>query len=1447
MAAEFDAGDIEARLTVDKDPFDTGLDEAQRKGDAFDGQKFEVTLDADDDPLVSKINTRRQALKAFGDQTYSPTFDADDEQLVEKLDANIARANELSDQVYSIKVKANDDQAKAALDNLKAEADRLVAESYAPHVSLDGVTEVNAQLDDLEAKLTTFNERRVAATVSVSGAGGAGKDLDTAAKSADNADHSLSLLVTAALLATPPLLAIGTVGAGALIGLAGAAANAAPGLAGVALAAKETLTGVVAAGGAQTAYATAVAESGVNSAAATTALGALTKSMAALSPLEQEAATQFSAFTGEYKTWARSFDPQILGDFESGLTLAGQGLSFLTPAVKSSATALGGLETAARTALGGIFWQQFSTFLGTQATPAITSFGRVIGGLGTTFAGLDEAFAPLISNVEADLDNLATHLEAFGTSAAGNQGIGGFVSYVQTNGPLVLATLENLGKTVLTLGEDFGRTGPSFLELLNPLATLITDLGQIDPILPTIVAAFIGWQKVVGPLTSGLNGLQGVVGKVASGFGTVKSAEQDAATVAKTAGAESTLAWGSILGPIGLVAFGITAVIGLFQSSDGAARAAAASAETWSNAFVQGLQQQGLSATTQQGRILQQIGALQAQSTALAKSNQGLAQQQTALVQAATPAERLEGANFGLAGATAASATQFDAHAKAIAKNNDVLQTNADKVRVLQEALANSVTQQNAQAQAMSAALAPTNNLTEDQNLLQVALSNVDTAAKNVGTALNTMIGINVNADTQAITFQQDLVTLAAGLHTTKNGVDIVTNSLNINTDAGRTNKTALDNLIQTTLTQISTAATQHKSIADVNSILGDNITQIEGVGKQYGWSKTQVDQYLTSMGLTPGTVNTILKQQGYDTGIDKAQTLSDTIAGMKDKTISVTIQTAEHDLGSYAGVILGATPGHASGGLIGGGTGRGFKTHGTALVGEDGSGYPEYVVPTNPVHRANALALTGSLMGDLGMMAAGGVINRPDYTGPAYTGRSYQSPGSKSQTTTINVNGSALGTLAASLPGVIAGIEQQIGSSALSALTQALATSSSGVAGAGSAAPSSTAAALGQSMAAARGWTGGLWVDLNNVAERESGWSMTAQNPSSGAYGIAQFINGPGEYADYGGNANTLGGQITAFLNYIEGRYGTPAGAWAHEINYGWYDQGGTVSPGLTVVNNQTGHDEFIVNPSTLAAGSSTSPSSAVAALLQVITDFPTSVLGLTTALDTLDQQLTQTSTGSLGVTTSVGTLTDALTTAASTVAATSVTVADPVRFSGDTGTVNTVGGTPTPVTDPTATVTAPTTLSTLTGVATAIQDLLGHDTGNGLSQTGLPAAFYQALQPALTLGGVGSLPSTLFQTGSAALSLNGADPGGQQQLARAMEAALAEIEAEIAQLPPTPTTPNISNPAAAAAVAAPQAVTISPVYNVNVVGGSTAAETAAAIQQALDAHTADLIASLP
>jgi hypothetical protein len=76
----------------------------------------------------------------------------------------------------------------------------------------------------------------------------------------------------------------------------------------------------------------------------------------------------------------------------------------------------------------------------------------------------------------------------------------------------------------------------------------------------------------------------------------------------------------------------------------------------------------------------------------------------------------------------------------------------------------------------------------------------------------------------------------------------------------------------------------------------------------------------------------------------------------------------------------------------------------------------------------------------------------------------------------------------------------------------------------------------------------------LDSLWERESKWNVRADNPSSSAYGIPQALPGSkmaSAGADWATNPVT---QIRWGLGYIEDRYGSPCGAWAHSQRNGWY-----------------------------------------------------------------------------------------------------------------------------------------------------------------------------------------------------------------------------------------------------------------------------------------------------
>lgn len=103
------------------------------------------------------------------------------------------------------------------------------------------------------------------------------------------------------------------------------------------------------------------------------------------------------------------------------------------------------------------------------------------------------------------------------------------------------------------------------------------------------------------------------------------------------------------------------------------------------------------------------------------------------------------------------------------------------------------------------------------------------------------------------------------------------------------------------------------------------------------------------------------------------------------------------------SGVLAGAV-GAESGGVVGN-VGAGWKGHSPTLVMEGSRSYDEYVIPTDPKHRANAMGLLGGLHQDLGIqgLAGGGVVGKVDQAIAA---------------TTANAVGTSWGGTATSAPG---------------------------------------------------------------------------------------------------------------------------------------------------------------------------------------------------------------------------------------------------------------------------------------------------------------------------------------------------------------------------------------------------------------------------------------------
>lgn len=94
----------------------------------------------------------------------------------------------------------------------------------------------------------------------------------------------------------------------------------------------------------------------------------------------------------------------------------------------------------------------------------------------------------------------------------------------------------------------------------------------------------------------------------------------------------------------------------------------------------------------------------------------------------------------------------------------------------------------------------------------------------------------------------------------------------------------------------------------------------------------------------------------------------------------------------------------------------------------------------------------------------------------------------------------------------------------------------------------------IGRTLLSEFGYSADQFSCLDSLWTRESGWNVSADNPSSSAYGIPQSLPGSkmaSAGADWATNPVT---QIRWGLGYIRDSYGSPCSAWGHSQAVGWY-----------------------------------------------------------------------------------------------------------------------------------------------------------------------------------------------------------------------------------------------------------------------------------------------------
>jgi hypothetical protein len=232
------------------------------------------------------------------------------------------------------------------------------------------------------------------------------------------------------------------------------------------------------------------------------AVDTLREKMEALSPVGQKFARFLFSLKDEFKSLKAAAEAGLLPGVQAGIEALLPVLPQITLFVSRVAVAMGNLFKAAGQALASPFWVNFFDLMGQVAAPLLEALGGIIGGLARGFASLLLAFAPFSVVFMRGLAGIAQAFADWAAKLSESNGFNAFIDYVKAEGPKVAKLLGDFVVAFIKLGIA-----------LVPLATLVLDglvalfdwMANADPgTLVTIAAA-------LGAITLAVAGLGGPI------------------------------------------------------------------------------------------------------------------------------------------------------------------------------------------------------------------------------------------------------------------------------------------------------------------------------------------------------------------------------------------------------------------------------------------------------------------------------------------------------------------------------------------------------------------------------------------------------------------------------------------------------------------------------------------------------------------------------------------------------------------------------------------------------------------------------------------------------------------------------------------------------------------------------------------------------------------------
>ncbi|MEV6132719.1 hypothetical protein AB0M05_39060 [Streptomyces violaceusniger] len=208
------------------------------------------------------------------------------------------------------------------------------------------------------------------------------------------------------------------------------------------------------------------------------------KKLAALTPAQRDLYESIAGPRGlkkAFSDWSKALQPDVLPIFTRAVDGLKKSLPFFTPIVRDAAKAIKELMDRASKQLKTPFWQGFKKDIQKSVKPAIIGLGVAFGNVITGIAGIIDAFLPHMQGIGDESDKVTRKFANWGKSLKGSPDFERFLDYVKETAPGLGQFLKDVLKTMVDVAQAAAPLSSTMFDVLSPLLDGISWLATNAP------------------------------------------------------------------------------------------------------------------------------------------------------------------------------------------------------------------------------------------------------------------------------------------------------------------------------------------------------------------------------------------------------------------------------------------------------------------------------------------------------------------------------------------------------------------------------------------------------------------------------------------------------------------------------------------------------------------------------------------------------------------------------------------------------------------------------------------------------------------------------------------------------------------------------------------------------------------------------------------------------